>query len=748
MIGQTVSHYRILEQLGEGGMGVVYKAEDLRLKRTVALKFLPREIRDDTAKKRFLHEAQAASSLEHPNICSIHEIDQTPDDRAFIVMPCYDGESLQQRLERGPLEWAHAVSVAAQVASGLTKAHENGIVHRDIKPGNIMLTGDGLVKILDFGLAKLSGRTKLTRTGTAPGTVSYMSPEQFKGDAVDQRADIWALGVVLYEMVTGQPPFSADYEQAVMYSIVNEEPKAVRGLQPDIPADLELVIDRMLSKDPGDRYQTAGELGQALQSLNAGPAQPVPRQTGAPDDIPSIAVLPFANISPDPENAYFADGLAEELINALTQLDGLRVAARTSAFSFRGGDVDIREIGRKLNVKTVLEGSVRKAGTRLRVTAQLVNIHDGYHIWSERYDREMEDIFNIQDEITASIVEQLKVQLIGEKSAPRVKRYTDNLEAYSLFLKAQHRLFTLTKEGWEESFKLYRQAVDLDPSFALPYVSLSQIYQSQCFWGDAAPADAMPKSREAAEKALDLDDSLSVARSVLAVIYWVYDWDFDRSEREFLRSAELDPTEPFNHINYSLFLASTGRLDEAIVEARLGQKLDPLSSTIHSWSAITLSAAGRHDEAFESLQHAVSLNPNDWQPYINMAAALLRLSRIEEARTACIKATNLSGGASIALTFSAAVEYLAGNKPRSNDLLQQLTERSRNSYVAPSLISMIYTARGEPALAIKHLEEAVSARDSWVVLLDNIRPAQLRPAGPEVDAILAPVRRRQAQGEL
>ena len=385
MIGETISHYRILEKLGEGGMGVVYKAEDIKLQRTVAIKFLPPDLaRDPEARARFIQEAQAASTLDHPNICTIHEINETAEGQIFICMSYYEGVTLKKKIEHEPLTLEEAIGIAECIVRGLVKAHGNSVVHRDIKPANILVTADGQVKILDFGLAKLAGQKRLTRTGTTVGTVAYMSPEQTRGDAITFSTDIWSLGVVLYEMITGRLPFEGEYEQAVIYSIVNEPPRSIRDLRSDVPFELEQVVIKALAKDPDERYVQASDILSDLGSIKRTIESKAEMEvTAEPEPVPSIAVLPFVNMSPDPENEYFGDGLAEELINALTQLKELHVAARTSAFTFRGRETDIREIGKKLDVSTVLEGSVRRAGNRLRIMAQLINIADGYHLWSE-----------------------------------------------------------------------------------------------------------------------------------------------------------------------------------------------------------------------------------------------------------------------------------------------------------------------------------------------------------------------------
>ena len=736
MIGQTISHYKILEKLGEGGMGVVYKAEDTKLKRTVALKFLPPSISDATARKRFIHEAQAASSLDHPNICSIYEIDEAPDGRMFIVMPCYEGETLQAKIERGPMRLEEAVDIANQVALGLSRAHERKIIHRDIKPGNIIITSGGLVKIVDFGLAKLSGRTKLTRTGTTPGTVAYMSPEQLKGEDVDQRSDIWALGVVLYEMITGDMPFRGDVEQAMMYSIMNEEPKQARTLYPELPTEVERLINRVLSKDPNERYQTSADLIQALESLKKRPEIKA-ASTDSDDEklLPSIAVLPFTNMSPDPENQYFGDGLTEELINAFAQIEGLRVAARTSTFRFRGEGVDLREVGEKLNVSVVLEGSVRKAGNRLRVTAQLINIEDGYHLWSKRFDREMEDIFEIQDEIARAIVDQLKVKLVGPTDQTLVSCGTENLDAYTALLEGRYYLHSLTPDGWAKSYQLLKKSTELDPSFALPHSWLSDYYQSLGWWGGYPPHEVMPKSRAEAQRAIVLDDKLGMAHSALAVVLWSYDWDSRGAEREFQRALELDPTSAFSRMRYALYLSCQGRNEETIVEARLSLKLEPLDGLLAAWVSATLLGAGAIEEAVDTILKAIAMEQDHWQLQLFLGFAYLFSSREKDAAAVLEQAVDLSGGASVALAMLGVAYHVLGKRPKADGIAKRLAERSRQEYVAPWLFACLSAARGERSDALAHLERAIEERDLFIVT-ESIWPPQARLRGPEIDALL------------
>jgi len=542
-IGSTISHYRIVEKLGEGGMGVVYKAEDTKLRRFVALKFLPSNLLgDESVKARFLREARAAAALQHPNICTVYEIDEA-DGQTFIAMAYVDGAELGDRIETGPLGITELLDTAIQVANGLEQAHGKGVVHRDIKPANIMETKSGQAVLMDFGLAQLGeAESKLTKDGAAVGTCAYMSPEQTTGTNCDQRTDIWALGVVLFEMATGQLPFRGDYEQAVLYSIMNEPPEPITAVRTGVPPELERIVGKCLAKKADERYQTAADLIADLTALkrreeSGESARP---SAEAKDEPPSIAVLPFENRGRGDEDEYFSDGISEDIAGALAKVEGLQVTPRSLAFQFKGKRPLPEEIGRTLKVNHVLEGSLRRSGDRLRIHVELIAIDGQYQVWSERYDRVMDDIFEIQDDISQSIVEQLRVTLVDKKKRAVGKRYTENVQAYNLCLKGRYCWWKRTPDMIQKAMDCYERALVEDSSYALAHAWLSDCYFTVGFYEIQPPREAMPKAEAAALKALQLDADLAEAHTALGAVEAIYHWNWAAGERAFRRAIELD----------------------------------------------------------------------------------------------------------------------------------------------------------------------------------------------------------------
>ncbi len=723
-IGQTVSHFKILEKLGAGGMGVVYKAEDTRLGRHVALKFLPEGLaRDRQALERFKREARAASALNHPHICTIHDIDES-EGQTFIAMELLEGQTLKQRL-MAPLQIDELLDLAIHVVDALNAAHAKGIIHRDIKPANIFITQSGQAKILDFGLAKFSREQQesaettmtagesLTSPHSVVGTIAYMSPEQACGEELDARSDLFSFGVLLYEMATGRQAFTGSTSAVIFNEILSKAPTSPMSLNSELPDELDRIINRALEKDRKLRYQNASDLHAELRRLKRDLDSGHKAAARQSAHIPSLAVLPFANLSADKENEYFSDGLAEEIINALTQLPGLQVTARTSSFYFRGKEADIREIGARLNVENILEGSVRRSGNRIRVTAQLINTANGYHLWSERYDRDMTDIFAVQDEISQAIADKLRVRLAGV--GPLVKRSAENLEAYDLCLKARYHLYKHTPESHEKCRQYCEQAIALDPGYALAHSRLAEYYWMSMILAYINPKEAAPKLKAAALEALKLDDTLAEAHSALGLALGFLDFDWAGGEREFRRAMELNPASPEVHFYAHFSLFAAGRLEESMTEMKLALKQDPLSPLFNAHLGLLYIEMRQPERAISYCRLAIELDPGFWLGYWFLTLAYSYGGQIDTSLTTIEKGIELFGRYPILLMCLGGGYAVTGRTSEARQLLEELETRSRTTYIASSIMGTIHLALGEIDQGLEFLAKAVENREPFAV---------------------------------
>jgi serine/threonine protein kinase/Tfp pilus assembly protein PilF len=707
--------YRIINEIGRGGMGVVLKAEDTKLKRVVALKLLPADLsRSPEARERFVREAQAAAALDHPNICTIYEVEEY-GGQDYIAMAYIDGKSLKERIAQKPLQVEEALEIAIQVAEGLEEAHRKGVIHRDIKPANIMLTVKGQAKIMDFGLARLERAKDLTRTDAVMGTVAYMSPEQALGKKVDHRTDIWSFGCLLYEMLAGHGPFHGGHEQAVFQAIVHGDPQPITALRRDIPAKVDKILARCLKKNPLNRYPDAGSLIEDLKSVDirdilTSPPLPV-REMG-----PSIAVLPFTDMSAEKDQEYFGEGIAEELISALAHVQGLRVVARTSAFALKGMNIDIREIGRVLSVKAVLEGSVRKAGNRLRITTQLINVEDGFHLWSERYDREMADIFAIQDEITAAIVDSLKVTLkVGEKTALR-KRSTNDPEAYSLYLKGLYFYARPSPESYSKALDSFCAAIVKDPNFAMAYAGMAQVFGGLGVLNLAPPAEMWPKAKAALQKALSLDEDLAEAHAVAALLAFWYEWDWDAAGRSFDRALSLNPGDAMSHGMHGWFCVNRRRFDEAILEIKKALELDPLMPLYYAWSVGIHWSVGRSDEALQEFAKALEIDPNNALAYFHAGVTYALKGLLDEALEFFEKGRKLVVFPGWAEVNIGLIYLRKGDREKAELILTEMIEsKNKIKNLSATCIAWLAGQLGKFDLAFEFLDKAYEERDSLLV---------------------------------
>jgi serine/threonine protein kinase len=728
VIGRQLGHYAVVEALGAGGMGEVYRATDRRLGRDVALKILPSELQADAeGLERFRREARALAAIDHPSIVTVYSVEEA-DGVPFLTMQLVEGQSLQDVIAGGELPIARIVAIGLALAEALATAHERAIVHRDLKPANVMIARSGQVKVLDFGLAKFAAdggaagddtvSGLATRDGVVMGTLPYMSPEQVRGQHVDHRTDVYSLGVMLYEMTTGQRPFIATGTADLAASILRDQAPPAHAHRPDVPHPLSAIIGHCLEKDPDRRTQTARALADELRALASridSASLQVP-QDAASSPEPSVAVLPFKNLSADPENEYFSDGLAEEILNELTRIEGLRVAARTSSFSFRQRTADISEIGAKLKVATVLDGSVRRAGNRVRVTVQLADTANGFQLWSERYDREIKDIFDVQDEIARSVTERFKLTL-GEQ----VRRTTRNVTAYELYLKGRHHWHQRSPETLPKAIHCFQQAIAADPDFALAYAGLADCYGILRVYGWVSASDGREPAREAVSRAIALAPNLWEVQFSLGFYTFYFEPDWRSAAQYFERAVAMSPRSSLAQMYLGIFRA-TARLESAEAPMRRACQLDPLSPFIHAVSSLAMFVAGNLEESDRLSERALELQP-DFLPALWPRGISLSLAgRHHDAIVALERAVTLSR-APLYVGMLALACARAGRIDVARGLLRELDERSaRGEHVPAFTLVPAHASLGDVDRSRRELARAIEECAPPLSLASTIRP--------------------------
>ncbi|HYN09014.1 MAG TPA: protein kinase [Vicinamibacterales bacterium] len=707
--------YAVDRELGQGGMAVVFLARDLRHDRQVAVKVLRPEIAAEVGAERFLREIKFAAGLTHPHILPVHDSGDA-DGLLFYVMPAMGGRSLRERLDRErqlPLE--DAVRITREVAAALDYAHRHDVVHRDIKPDNILLH-EGAAMVADFGIGRaLSGRGSVTQTGLAIGTPAYMSPEQASGEsAVDGRSDLYSLGCVLYEMLTGEPPFTGPNMQAVITKRFVAPIPRVKAIR-DVPDAIDRVVARALARTPVDRFATAAELAESLRvGLTADSPGTPARDQRAVSVQKAIAVLPFANRSADPENEYFSDGITEEIINALSKLPGLQVASRTSCFAFKGKDVDIRQVGEKLGVGSLLEGSVRKAGNRIRITVQLVSVDTGYQLWSETYDRQLEDVFAIQDEISRAIVEALKLRLGSNAGLAAVP--TKNLDAYNLYLKARFFYNKFSEGGLRKALDFYQQALSEDPNFARAHAGIADCW---CTLADdwAAPEDAYPRAKAAALHALELETELAEAKTPLGKVLGWYEWEFGAAVEQLRQAVALSPSYAEAHWAFGSILPAIGLLPEAIEEMRRAVTLDPLVHRSSRWLARFLLYAGDLDASIAQSHKTLELKEDNFISCLDIGSAYLAKQDYDRALDWYQRGQRFENSVRSYDAFIVRALMPLGRRDEAEAILARLEEESKRHYVRAEILAMGHAALGDADCAFACLERAYLARSAGLIYI-------------------------------
>jgi serine/threonine-protein kinase len=739
-IGETVSHYELLEKVAAGGMGVVYKARDQRLDRLVALKFLgadPQCSREHM--ELFLHEARAISQLNHPNIATIYDVGEEGAHR-FLAFEYLPGGTLRAKIREAssngsPLGVRAILSYARQIGEALSHAHRHGIIHRDVKSENALLTEEGIVKLTDFGVALVAGRESKTGGSDTAGTAAYMSPEQAQGLDVDARSDVFSFGVVLFELAAGRVPFHDRQEAVILYDIVHTKEPPLSDFRKDLPEGLQPIVSKALEKDPENRYQSVDEMLRDIRSLSESLKTPITRREPLRRPDPTIAVLPFVDMSPQKDQDFFCDGVTEEIINALTSVKGVKVVSRTSAFQFKGQPYDIREIGKQLGVQTVLEGSVRKAGNRLRITVQHINVSDGYHLWSQRYDREMEDVFAIQDEIAQAVVDQLRHELAAEPPQAVARKHTANVEAYECYLQGRYFLNQRTAEALNKSLDCFRSATRKDPQYALAFAGLAEAYTLLAAGGhlEEPQVETLAKARDAAQRAIELDPNCAEAHVSMGLVRFRAEWDFEGAEREFLRALEINEGYASGHHHYAMLLAMTTRLDEAIKQIERARELDPLALIISTAVGRIYYFARRFEDSIAQGKRTIALDPTFPNAYFDLSISYAQAGKFDEAEEMMRKLAGLTENRMRELILLCRLEAERGHRDKALGYYAELQKVSKTQRVGAYVWAILDVGLGELDRAMTWLQQAFEDRDPPLLYLQCEHiwdPLRSRPEFP------------------